>query len=70
MDQRAEDSCGYHGADPNGKALFDYTCDDCMLPWNHLEYDQDPAYIRKHGNKEDNQKGNKTGPQLTEAVPF
>lgn len=43
-DQRAEDSCGSHGADPEGKPLFDYTCDDCMLPYNHKDWDEDPAY--------------------------
>jgi hypothetical protein len=35
--QQGTDSCGYHGADANGLPLFDYTCDDCMLPWNHKE---------------------------------
>jgi hypothetical protein len=31
MDQRAENACGGH---TNG---FDYTCDDCMLPYNHRD---------------------------------
>lgn len=32
MDQRADNSCGYHGYDENGNAIFDYTCEDCMIP--------------------------------------
>ena len=36
MDQTAENSCGSHGF-ANGKAVFDYTCDDCMLPFNHYD---------------------------------
>lgn len=52
MDQRAENSCGSHGADKYGQPLFDYTCDDCMLPYNHKEYDEDPAYIRAHGEQQ------------------
>lgn len=69
MDQRAENSCGSHGADPNGEPLFDYTCDDCMLPPNWLDYDQDPSYIKKHGN-EDYRKGNQTSEKPPETVPF
>jgi len=30
VDQRSENSCGSHGF-KDGKPLFDYTCDDCML---------------------------------------
>lgn len=47
-------ACGAHGAKPNGKPAFDYTCDDCMLPWNHIEYDETPEYLeydRKHNQK-------------------
>lgn len=36
MEQRAENACGYHGF-ADGKPVFDYTCDDCMLPWNHYD---------------------------------
>jgi hypothetical protein len=36
MSQSAEDSCGYHGT-KNGKPVFDYTCDDCMLPATHYD---------------------------------
>jgi hypothetical protein len=43
-------ACGAHGAKPNGKPAFDYTCDDCMLPWNHIEYDETPEYIEYHDN--------------------
>ena len=37
MDQRAENACGGHGFNANGNPQFDYTCDDCMLPWNHVD---------------------------------
>jgi hypothetical protein len=36
VEQRAENACGYHGF-ADGKPVFDYTCDDCMLPWNHYD---------------------------------
>jgi len=35
MDERQ--GCGAHGSDDNGDPLFDYTCDDCMLPEPHLD---------------------------------
>lgn len=35
MDDR--EGCGAHGIDENGDPLFDYTCDDCMLPEPHLD---------------------------------
>lgn len=27
-----EVGCGSHGVSPEGVPVFDYTCDDCMLP--------------------------------------
>lgn len=50
-DQRAENSCGSHGADPNGQPLFDYTCDDCML-----KDTLDPDDIDRYGNRYANYK--------------
>ena len=44
-DQRDEDACGYHGF-ANGKPIFDYTCDDCMLAGT-----LDPEDIDRHGNR-------------------
>lgn len=45
MDQRSENACGAHKL---GEAIkgsyFDYTCDDCMLPYNHKE-PEDEDYI-------------------------
>jgi len=35
MDDRLP--CGAHGIDTNGRAIFDHTCDDCMLPEPHLD---------------------------------
>lgn len=29
--------CGYHGYHPDHSPIFDYTCDDCMLPYPHLD---------------------------------
>lgn len=29
--------CGAHGSNDDGTAVFDYTCDDCMLPEPHLD---------------------------------
>lgn len=37
MDQQAENACGYHGYNLKKEPIFDYTCDDCMLPWNHYD---------------------------------
>lgn len=51
--QRPEDACGAHYDIPTG---FDYTCDDCMLPYNWKDYDEDPEYIKLYGNK-DKQEG-------------
>lgn len=31
--------------DPLRCQVFDYTCDDCMLPANYLDFVDDPAYI-------------------------
>lgn len=45
MDQREEDACGAHWMEVRA---FDYTCDDCMLPWNHL----DPEEINDLENTE------------------
>lgn len=35
MDQEQSNACGAHGGP--GETLFDYTCDDCMLPYNHWD---------------------------------
>lgn len=45
--QRAEDACGAHYDIPSG---FDYTCDDCMLPYNWKDYDESPEYIKQSDN--------------------
>lgn len=45
MDQRAENACGAHGF-ANGKPVFDYTCDDCMLAGT-----LDPEDIDRYGNR-------------------
>jgi len=55
--QQDADACGAHSigeAIPNSR--FDYTCDDCMLPANWLDYDQDPEY-KKHYDSQGNKKG-------------
>lgn len=59
MDQRADNACGSHGFTENGEAIFDYTCDDCMLPWNHY----DPP---------NNEEGTETGEKFaqTDEPPF
>lgn len=31
------EACGSHGTDRLGQPIFDYTCDDCMLPGNHID---------------------------------
>lgn len=37
--------CGAHDiGDTIPGSTFDYTCDDCVLPDNHLEYDESPDY--------------------------
>lgn len=66
MDPSKNGACGSHGAKPNGKPLFDYICDDCMLPANHLEYDQDPAYIKIYG-RIDNQKRDEENQKFAQA---
>ena len=37
MDQQADNACGYHGFNLKKEPIFDYTCDDCMLPYNHYD---------------------------------
>ena len=51
--------CGEHGC-VGGVPTFDHTCDDCMLPYNHQEPDNDT---------EDNQERNKTSTESAEAEP-
>ena len=69
MEQRAENACGSHGF-ANGKAVFDYTCDDCMLPPNHIDYDETPEYKRYYANHTDNEEGNKKSEEPSETQPF
>lgn len=52
MDQTAENSCGSHGLDANGQPLFDYTCDDCMIP-HTLEPDDIDQYGNRYANYEE-----------------
>lgn len=69
--QQSRDSCGSHGSDAAGEPLFDYTCDDCMLPYNWKDYDEDPEYIKKYGTR-DKQEGIKTRKKFAqgEQKPF
>lgn len=49
VDKQAKDACGAHSDIPSG---FDYTCDDCMLPYNWKDYDETPEYIKLHGDED------------------
>lgn len=49
--QQDSDACGAHGN--AGESKFDYTCDDCMLPYNHYDPPQlnDIQYTKKRIRK-------------------
>lgn len=68
MDQRNENACGAHKlgeAIPN--SYFDYTCDDCMLPYNHKDPEDDPNF---KDDKENNKKRNKPNKKHEKTQPF
>lgn len=65
---RSSHACGAHSI---GEATpgtdFDYTCDDCMLPSNHVDL---PPEALEYLDKKDNQKRNKARKKLTQNKPF
>jgi len=69
--QRNADACGAHKlgeAIPN--SYFDYTCDDCMLPANWLDYDQDPEYIKYHDNESNQERSRQVAQNEKTEPPF
>ena len=67
--QQDADACG---APKIGEAIkgsrFDYTCDDCMLPYNWLDYDQSPEYLKYYDNQS-NQERSRQGKTNEETKP-
>ena len=68
--QQDQDACGAHKL---GEAIpgsyFDYTCDDCMLPFNHYDPPEINDLIVSDDSKDD-EKRNKKGQEPSETVPF
>lgn len=65
LNEQDADACGAHNigeAIPNSR--FDYTCDDCMLPYNWKDFDEDPNYDNPSDEKRSDE-----SPQTAENAP-